>query len=267
MKQKFLPESMYRVDWNMTNEKLFSFYQNNSSITGIVKRINFEKKVLEINLGGNVTGTLPFTLSTIYPIYQQNGNLSPNVYSLNGKRIQSKIRCITSNAIILSRKDNMLEALESLKKETFIDVASIVGYSRLSAFFDIGAGIIGRSYGKSFCHNKFQNATDVGLEIGSILPVKILSYIESDKHFDLSRVEALPPAQNILYKNDEILCKVFGPVGDKENIGYFVGIFNNCFCGIVDSPSVILHYGDEILARVKRITPKGVKLIFLARIF
>lgn len=266
MKQEFLPESMYDVDLDMTYEKISYFHENNLSLTGFVKEISTKKRILEVNLGGGLTGILPFTLSTIYTLYQPNGYLSPNVHSLYRKKIRFKIFHIDSNNIILSRKASMLEALESLKKESFIQYASITGFSRTSAFLDIGAGIIGKSYGKEFCRNLFSNAKDVGLKLGNIISVKILSYIESEKHFELSRVAALPPVQSILRKNSQVTCKVFGPVNDKEGIGYFVGIFNNSFCGIVDSPYVTLHYGDEISAIVKKITPKGVKLLFVKKI-
>ena len=223
MKQKFLPESLYNIDSSMSYNKLNVFYKNNSTITGKVIRLDLEGHRFEVDLGGRFTGIMPFADATIYPIYKEDGNISANLYSLVGKTIQARIYFMEGDNILISRKSNMLEALEVLKRENNISFACITSFSQASAFFDIGGGIIGRSFGKDFSTVKFNNVKDVGLSVGEIIPVSILGTDETGTYFNLSRVEAQSDYRDDLKEGDVVSCKVFGNVTEEtDNTGYFV---------------------------------------------
>lgn len=265
MKQLFLPESLYGVDLDMTHKKLSVFYESQTSITGKVTRLDSENRVLEVLIGRNLIGYIPFYEATIYPIYKCNGNLSPNIYSLVGKTIRAKIINLETDNIILSRKENMLEALSYIKEQERIEYATITGMSRYMAFFDIGAGILGRCYGKNYTNILYDNIKDIGLDKGDIIPVSIISFNQENKNFELSRINNLPSVFEELNRNDIISGTISGPVNDPDNIGYFVDIDNSDIVGIVDSHDMF-QKGDKIVCNIKKITEKGPKLILMQTI-
>jgi len=156
----FLPESLSKVDSEMDLEKLSHFYEKNSTVIGKVIRIDFENQLFIVDLGGKIAAKMPFNESTIYPIYDSNDRYSLNIINLFEKTIQAKIKIFEKDNIILSRKDNMLEALETLKTETDSIFAIILGFSKLSAFLDVGAGIIGRSCSRNFSNTVFNDIRD-----------------------------------------------------------------------------------------------------------
>ena len=265
MTQLFLPESLYGIDLDMTYKKLSVFYESKTSITGKVTRLDSENRVLEVLIGRNLIGYIPFYEATIYPINKCNGNLSPNIYALVGKTIRAKIINLEIDNIILSRKENMLEALSYIKEQEKIEYASITGMSRYMAFFDIGAGVLGRCYGKNYTNILYDNIRDIGLDKGDIISVSIISFDQENKNFELSRIDNLPSAFEVLKRNDVISGTISGPVNDPNQIGYFVDIDHSDHVGIVDSPD-ILEKGDKVVCNVKRVTEKGPKLSLMQKI-
>lgn len=261
MYKHFLPEANYELDPEMDYNKLSACYRDGSHVVGKVTRVDSKNQTLEVYLGGNIYGTLPYAETTIYEILREDGTLSPNVYQLVGKTILAKIQALNSYDILLSRKAIMLDALESLKAERNFVFATIIGFSRISAFLDIGAGIIGRSTKKDFFHLSYQDIRDTGMKIGDTISVKVIEYFEETGYFRLSRTATLPPTSD-LSRGDVVTCKVFDKVQDKDEMGYFVDI-DKKFRGIVDSPDEALSYGDEVIAVVKGIAPRGAKLKFL----
>lgn len=263
--QFYLPESMYKLDSTINRENLYSLYECGVSVTGRVIRLNSKDKILEVDLGDNIIGIMRFEDATIYPVYDAEGVASPNVYKLVGKNIQAKIIGFDNTNIFVSRKLNMLEALEVLKNETHFEFAKITGFSRMSAFFDVGAGIVGRSNSKEFSNVKFRDIQDIGLQNGDIVPVSVIEYFNEDKRFELSRVDVLPSHNDYFSSGDTVTCKVFEPVLDTEVIGHYV-LIDRTFCGIVDSPKIKLQYGDEIVAYVKKVKDAGLKLAMVEKI-
>lgn len=260
MSNQFLPESMYQVDTKMSYETLLYSFENNLAITGRITRLNSKDKTFEVYLGGNFNGIIHFEDATIYSVYFEDGNITPNIFNLTGKIIRAKIIHIDDNGtIFLSRKENMYEALDFLKDKKEIQYASITGFSVLSAFIDIGAGITGRSYSFTFARVKFKNIKDIGLKIGDIISVKILSFLDESSYFELSRVDALPSHYDVINPRDFVTCKIFDPVRDENEDGYYA-LIDGKFCGIVDSPDMHLNYGDTVVAYVKKLKDTGVKM-------
>jgi len=265
MSKIFLPESMYKIDLDMTFEKLWYSYECDLSISGKVTRLNSADGVLEVYLGKNLTGIMPFSEATIYALQTKEGRISPNITELVGKTIQTKISNITNDCIFLSRKNNMEEALETLKKHTQFDCAVITGFSRISAFLDIGAGIIGRCFAQQFSSVKFRNIEDIGLKKGDIIPVKVIEFLDENNWFELSRVSLLPSHYDFYNAGDTVTCKVFESLNDYDGIGYLV-LIDSKFKGVVDSYETQLEYGDEIIAYVKKLKDEGLKLLFIEKL-
>lgn len=259
-----LPESLTDIDSEMDLEKLEILYSNHSTVIGKICRIDFENQLFIVDLGGKLSAKMPFSESTIYPImHPDNNRYSINIMNLFEQTIQAKIKVFKKDNIILSRKANMLEALEILKAEKDSIFAIVTGFSKLSAFVDMGAGIIGRSYSRNFCNTIFKDVKDLGIKKGDLISVKIINFLQDSNNFELSRVDTLPSCEEFLDRGDTVNCTVFSPVGD--NLGYYV-LIETMFCGIVDSPEVELNYGDKIRAFIKNVTPKGPKLNYLEKI-
>lgn len=258
LQQDFLPESMYTIDSSMTYEKLCCFYKEGTTITGNVRRINSSLKVIEVELGNGHLGFMSFEEATIYPLYKPNGEISPNLYSLVGKTIRAKIIDFDSSnqSPLLSRKCHILDALTFLKNETDFINATITGFSKHSAFFDIGAGIMGRSNTKAFSVTRFRDIRDIGFNVGDIVPVQIISFIEEETKFDVSRIAALPSVFDILSVGDVVTAKVFEQLNDEQKNGYHIQV-DKKFDGIVDSPDIALKYGDTITVFIKKIKDDG----------
>lgn len=263
-RQLFLPEFMYSVDSGMTRENLELSYLSQKPVTGKVTKIDTKKRVLTVNLGGGFISNMPFEEATIYPIYKPDNNLSPNILSLLDKRIQVQILDINVNNINISRKRNMLKAFAYFKEQKKIKYAGIVGFYNLSAFIDIGAGLIGKMMAKDLSPIFYHDPNDLGLHRGDILSVNILEYFPDTFHFNLSR--DFPKLEESIKINDLITCKVFDKVGnDPFGIGYYV-LINKSIKGIVDSEFVKLNYGDKVLATVRQITKRGPKLDFVKKL-
>lgn len=258
LQQNFLPESMYKIDSSMTYEKLCRFYNEGTTLTGKVRRINSSKKIIEVELGNGFLGFMSFEEATIYSLYKPDGTISPNLNNLVEKTIRVRIISLDSSTqtTFLSRKAHMLDAINVFKNETTIINAYIISFSKHSAFFDIGAGIIGRANTKNFSTTIFRNIRDIGFKVGDIVTVQILSFLEDCAKFDVSRVNPLPSVFNALSEGDVVTAKVFEPVNDVEKIGYYVLVEKN-YKGIVDSPYLNLKYGDIITVFIKKIKEDG----------
>jgi len=257
-KQLFLPEFMCSVDSGMTLGKLEVSYLSQTPVTGKVIKINLRDRFLTVNLGGNFISYMPFEEATIYPIYKPDNSISPAILSLLNKRIQVQILKIKGNNINISRRINMLNALDYFKKQSQIKYAAIVGFNNLSAFIDIGAGLSGKILAKDLSPVLYHNPKDLGLHRGDIISVNVLEYLPDSFFFTLAR--NFPKLEESLKISDLVRCKVFDKVyNDPDGIGYYV-LIKGTIKGIVDSEFIKLNYGNKILARVKQITKKGPKL-------
>jgi len=268
MTSKFLfPESTYRVDEKMTRKKLLEAYEKKLSITGFVKSFdNDSSGCFTVNIGGEFIGIMPKADSTIYPIYKEDGTFTGEFSNLVGRTIRAKVLYVNDENsdpyVFLSREKNMKEALESIKRSSEISKATIVGFSEKTAFVDIGQGILGRILAKDFSYCYYQNIKDVGLEKGDSFPVKILNFDRETSKFDLSRLACLPTAKEVLTPGDLCIAKVFSAVYNNPNTNYaYYVCMKNYLCGILDS-KIPLRYGEEVLVKVKKISPKGAHLKF-----
>lgn len=187
MTQKYLPESMYFIDPKLARENITI----GDIVTAKVICYKDDKKLLVVNLGKDY-GVISLEETTIYPKYHPSGILHGSVYSLIGKTIRAKVISI-DDEIRLSRKVHMIEALNYFKANnlSIFENASITAFSRLCAFIDIGAGIIGRIAPLEFSTTFFNDIRDVGLEVGDIISVSNIGYNKKVDSFNLSRKDFL----------------------------------------------------------------------------
>lgn len=260
----FLPESMYEIDSTMDFKKIQFINNFKLSLTGIVIRENSRDEYLEVLIGENLTAILPFSQATIYPTHKEDGSISPNIYELVGNKIRAKIISLNNDKIILSRKENMIEALENLKKQTEFELAVITGFSKQSAFFDVGAGIQGRSHTKDFSLIKFHDIKDIGIKKNERVPVKVIEFLDDEMRFNLSRVSALPSHYDHFWEGDRVVATVFNPA-PNSNGGHFV-LIDNTWGGIVNPSATQIEYGDKIVACVHALSENGLKLNLVEKI-
>lgn len=262
MYQFFLPESMYTIDSEMYFDKIHWYYETGSTITGKVIRIHEKQKFFDVDLGTGFLAKMPFNESTIYPIYKYKcQNLSPELYSLIGKMIQVKITKFKDlYTIEVSRKQNMEELIINIKDQKYFEYVEITGYSKLSAFIDVGGGIRGKISASNFSPIRFNNIRDVEIPVGTIIPASVLNFNTDTMQFELSRIPK--KVESTLYQNQIVTAKVFDPL--RNGTGYFC-LVKNSIGGILDSPNFKLHYGDNVVASIKSITPKGLRIEFLKK--
>lgn len=258
--QPFLPEAQYHLEENMDLQQIACSYIDDTAITCRVTRLNYCEQVLEVDLGNQFSGIIPFEEASIYPVYK-DCCLSQSIKSLVGCTIRAYITSIKPQ-IVLSRKQHMLQALELMSTQTHFESSTIIGFSSLSAFVDIGAGINGKISKSNFAPVKFHDAKDIGFKLYDTFPTDVLEFDQENKWFDLSRLSCLPHFTNMLQKGDIVTCTVFCSLPDAS--GYYVCI-DKSIGGIVDSP-IDLYYGDEIVAAIGKEpaqNKKGVQLKFL----
>lgn len=258
-KQTFLPESLYSMDYDITLEKINILYQTQTPIIGTVTRLDIENQMFEVHLGNCIKSYMTFSESTIYPVFKEDGSISAYIGSLVGKKIRANILSIKDNNIYLSRKTNMENALKVLANSTKIPYAEITGFSKLSAFMDIGEGLTGRCYGKDFAQTIYKNIRDIEIEEHSLISVEIQNYDPETKYFNLSRVSLLPKVSDFIHEGDLVTCKVYTQLDD---IGYYT-LIDKQFKGILDSSYERLYYGDIVTAKVKKMSARGPHLKFI----
>lgn len=120
----------------LTRDYVASAYATGTTVTGFVERILPEQKVLVVKLGDGIMGILPFTEVTMYPLRysrRNTSNIPTNIRCLMSKKIRVKITKISGSEIILSRKQNMLEAYDTLlnTKTTSMYITEVIEKSAL----------------------------------------------------------------------------------------------------------------------------------------
>ena len=245
---EYFPESTYSVDSTLTRANL----KKGDIVTGKVVEIKKAQKYLIVDLG-SLKAKMSFEHCSIYKIQTHSGMIDPNIYLLYGKIIRAKVVEV-GETIILSRNELMEEALDYFKttNPSKFEV-SIIGFTKLSAIVDVGAGIHGRIVPSEFAKTHFNDIQDIGLPIGYQFTARNLSYTDSIKTFELSRVAILSSEPNHLNIDDIVTFKAFKNLdGDK----CYLGLIDKKYPALLNS-KVKLSYGKEVQTIIKKITAKG----------
>lgn len=259
-KQLFLPESMYYLSNSMNMRKITEAYIYGFPVTCEVTRFDVIHKLFEVYLGGNIYGIIPLEESSIYPT-MSGCELSSRNFALVGCNVRAYVTSI-KDGIFLSRKEHMQKALESISKMSHFKYVSFTGFTYLTAFVDVGAGIAGRILPPNFAPVIYRNVRDIGFEKNDIISVDVLEYDPDNYRFELSRLSCLPHFSEVFHKNDLVECVVYGKLEDSS--GYYVCI-NRYVCGIMDAPEFPLSYKEKVIARVSHVpdaSKPGLQLAF-----
>ena len=265
MMSKILPEACYEFK-PLTIEDVLEAYKTNTTITGLVVKVRSD--ALIVKLGEELFGTLPFEETTIYPFTYSTNKKKPlplQIYTILKKQIRIKVTSInfstdSEDNIVLSRKANMIEAVERLSKREYV-LFKVTSLTPSLVFGDCGDGICGRITISEVTKSRIQNVAEY-FHVNDELIVKILNMDELNR-FNLSYKERFPeynPKQFMV--GDSYVATVPAPV-DQAHSGYFVCI-NPQVTGIMDADtSMRFQYGERVVCRVKRVCNKGLKLTFV----
>ena len=252
LKMKTLkPEACYVIDYSITSNFVQDAYKNNSTVTGIVTDIDEENRRVIVCLGESLNAEMPWEEATIYNLETRRtpGKIPHPIAGIKYKKIRAKVKAIKSDGtIVLSRRDNMLEAWEtvvnSYKQHTY--TASVIGYYHSGVFYDIGEGIC------AFCYVKEHSMCRVDIikwvKLNDMAEVKIMGEpcMEEDYKIYCSRKLASDLTYYDYKVGQVVLVRVSNPVyRGKEITGFFVEIAPNV-SGIADylRDTIPVHNGD-----------------------
>lgn len=260
MNSRLLPEACYDLEDLSLNDVMIA-YETRTTITGFVEKILPD--ALLVKLGENLFAHLPFSEVTIYPFkYSKNTNrtLPIQICTLLHRKIRIKVTNIEGNKITLSRKQNMICALEHLSKCTFI-YFHITSVDRGKCYGDCGDGIIGCVDIRDVSASWLRNMNEY-FHKGDKIWVKVLN-TDSLGQFILSYKDVFPKYNPYNYKTGD---HVIGSISElnAQKDGFFVNITPQ-IRGIVDISDNMpkLHYGQFVECYVKKPTADGLKLRFI----
>lgn len=219
-------------------------YEQNESVTGFVEKICSDTSTCRVHLGQGIWGTLPFDDASIYNLRTDDSNIPLQVYYIKGTNIRVKVTQITPT-IMLSRKDNMLEAFGGIKKGDFCDAEV---KNRLPDMFvlDIGEGLCGnlrmRNVNSSTAINK-----------GDIIRVKLLN--SNEKRVFYTSFDNMDYSK---YLKRTFRGKITGRLNDTH---YFVE-FPKHVTGVLNlsERGKSFQIGEEVACYVHGYTEKGLEL-------
>ena len=267
MKRQLKLENNCYVDYFLNMGDVKEAIEKNTTLTGKVMYIDELNKNIIVRLGGEVLGIMPWTEATMYPLtnkYRHCTNklweLRPDqISALDGRRVRVKVKDITPQGPILSRKDNMLEAWEQIKKipDNTVVPAAINGIHRANTgvFFDIGEGIT------TFCIFKEYTATrgvlSEWVRFGEMSNIRIFGASDENLRIDCSRKMACSQKRGYqsFRKYSIIDVKVASPAFNKTGFcGYHVEV-NPIVTGIADAPYVPrnIQLGETVQAVIRKV--------------
>lgn len=254
------PESVHPF-YPLSYSYLLQAFKNNSTITGYVEEYYPEKQYMSVRLNQDLFAVLPYCEATIYQNIHSNSDDYTLPQILKGKNVRVKITSIEGNSIFVSRKLNMMEALEYLLQcETALSYVYYITESY--ALADIGDGIIGTLHVSETCNTRIKSICEY-IHRGDVLKLKI-------KEFDQS-MEALLSYKR-MFKTDIprigslIHCTIkFGL--DAIPSAYFVTIAPD-LVGImdVDENCPSFKYGERVQCIVVGRNARGLKLRFVQKL-
>lgn len=263
--EKLMPESCYSLDTEMSFDKINRAKDTDDFLAVKVISWDYKSQCLKVDLGNDITGIIPLSEFTIYPT-KRHGMLSPSVYAFISKIVCACVIDITHDNIILSRKKNMLKALDSLRSnpnETiFCKITNIENYG---VFTDIGHGLSGLMHITEIATSRINKPEDLGLAVGQLIDSKIISINDTNYHISLSQKDIFNDITNIYNVGDVIYGTILDPVDEIES-GYFTYI-HPVVGGIMDSPSEEkIPYGTRVSVLIKgfhKKDPRKAKLAFV----
>lgn len=253
------PEVTYYLNESLTIEDVKEAYKYNKTLTGKVICIDAAAKLVKVSLSRGLTAKMSWNDVTIKKLtfkFAGNTKVPPQVSSLFGKKVRVKVKAVSDNNIFVSRKANMLEAWNEVKKlpDNYVFNASYTGTSQYGAylFYDIGEGLV------AFCHIHDCTAVFVPniaewIKYGEIHKVSITVLNEEDDYsINCSRKKACPKDIEDFCKYDIVNVKISKMTSDST--GYHVEVTPR-LSGIADFPykERQIKYGEVVKASIRKI--------------
>lgn len=263
--KRIQPESFYRLDHEMSFDKLADAMSSKEIVVGQIIYWNSQAKHFVVDLGNNFTAILPLEESSFYPLFSPtDGSIKySKIYNLVGKTICACVKSCNNFQIVISRKESMEMTFKEISENGLtIYCCEVLFFSGVTTFVDIGNGIIGAISIKDLTISKISHPNDIGIYVNSIIHAKLLSIDSELKYIYLSYRSTFNNLSNVLQKDDLITAMVFESVDDEES-GYFAQINPNT-AAIVNPPDDgSLNYGSKVVARVRKVKDNGfIKLAF-----
>lgn len=245
----------------LTHEEIVEAHKNGCTVTGFVEKVIADKQVLEVRLGIGLVAILPFAEATIYPLRysKKKASLLPtNIRCLIKRKIRVKITEVNGDFIAVSRKQNMLEALEYIRniKRTPMYITNVIPKS---VFGDIGEGIVGKIIINEVCRSHIKNVREY-LSKGQTIDVVILE-ADDEQRFNVSYRQAFKPYCQEDYSTGMV---VRGRIGDWINITdtshYYVNIAPQVSGILTIKAHKHLEYGTNVECIVTGTCEKGLYL-------
>lgn len=266
--KKIMPENSYSLDTEMSLAKINRAKNNGEFLVAKVLYWDCSESCVNVDLGNNFKGKIPLDDFSIYPVTRPNGKLSHVVYSQIGRNICACVKHITAdNIIILSRKENMMEAFNLIRQsENEIVSCMITSIINCGLYVDIGHGINGFIRINNLSLPRAHNPADIGFKVGQVIDAKILSINNENYKVELNHKDLCENLAFTLETGAILEVLTLSPLNDCED-GYFVFINPNT-PALIDPPvGTKIPYGSKVIAQVKRYSPKHpdkIKLQFVA---
>ena len=259
-----IPEHTQVIDKNMSINELNLCMKDNTYVVGFVENIDSDKRILDVHLGNNIFGILPFDEATIYPLkYKENQNYPVQIFSLLNKKICVKVTSVENGKILLSRKANQIDAYNYLSNlDTFtFHITNI--YGRMT-FGDVGCGVLGVLYINELCKSRIRDPHEILSSNSNIIVKKIDCDDERDYQFTVSYKQAFPEYDQKDFPLHTVVEGFFNEPVDDLYSGYYVYISPQV-TGICDRPTGVIgfEYGKRAIFNIRGYHKQGLKLEFL----
>lgn len=228
-------------------------FEKQTTVTGRVENILSQGQVVFVRLGNGLIATMSFSEASIYPC------TPTNLLWLCGKNIRVKIKHICEHYISVSRRANMVEALDILKQRNYVSF-HVTHTKRSVAFGDIGAGLKASISLKNVSKTHVRNINEY-ITTGDIVNVALIG-IDDKLHFMASYKNAFMP---YVPEDYSIGSKVTGVIADwfKNDFSSapVVSITPQVF-GILTNSDNLPHlkHGTAVECIVTKATPKRLQL-------
>ena len=255
------PERTSHLKYGTTMEDVMEAYLQNQTLTGKVTYIHYASKTLQVILGEGILAVMPWSEATIYKFSYKSEKmptLPTQISTLLYRKVRVKVKEILEDGtIVVSRKENMLKALEEVKftweEETY--QAVVTGKYPSGIFMDIGEGLI------AFCHvseiSMCRVNVDTWVKKGETYSVKIVDVSDAEDNYRMNC--SIRKANNTTiddFKEGQIVnVRISNPVYNGYTIsGYFAELSPN-ITGIADIryEEANIREGELVYAIINRI--------------
>ncbi|MBQ8043969.1 MAG: hypothetical protein IJ272_07480 [Clostridia bacterium] len=248
---------------NLTRAEVMDAHTSGRTITGFVEGVIENRNALKVHIGQELYAQLPFSEVTIYPLRYNSRNkseLPTNIRCLLHRKVRVKVTVVTSTYIEVSRKKNMEEALEEIKKCEKLPMYVTQVIDR-SAFGDIGEGICGKLFINevSQCH-----IHKVGeyISAGQTIDVVILEP-DNEQRVNVSYKQSFKPyCKEDYYIGMNICCKVGDWIQVADTSSYYVNIAPQVSGIMTINEHKHIKYGSDVECVVTGVGEKGLFLKF-----